>query len=114
MSDDDSSLDEKRVYADREGATTAFVASGAGVDALLVEAAVVVAHTDNRAAESRKRLRWVRPLVAALEPTLAPPDDILVVAEGRPHQDAVIVREEAEFVAYVPPGQGAVRKRLQQ
>jgi len=31
MPDGDSSLDEKRVYADTSGATTAFVASGAGV-----------------------------------------------------------------------------------
>lgn len=31
MSDDDISIDEKRVYADSAGTTTAFVASGAGV-----------------------------------------------------------------------------------
>ena len=38
---DDTSLDEKRVYADREGATTAFVASGAGVARVEVSADIV-------------------------------------------------------------------------
>ena len=41
MSDDDSSLDEKRVYADREGATTAFVAAGAGIARVEVSADIV-------------------------------------------------------------------------
>ncbi|WP_254840058.1 HVO_0234 family beta-propeller protein [Natronomonas marina] len=41
MSDEDISLDEKRVYADREGATTAFLATGAGVARVEVSADIV-------------------------------------------------------------------------
>ncbi len=41
MADDDISLDEKRVYADRTGATTAYVATGAGVARVEVSADIV-------------------------------------------------------------------------
>lgn len=41
MADDDISLDEKRVYADRSGATTAFVATSAGVARVEVSADIV-------------------------------------------------------------------------
>jgi hypothetical protein len=41
MTDEDISIDEKRVYADREGATTAFVATGAGVARVEVSADIV-------------------------------------------------------------------------
>jgi hypothetical protein len=41
MTDEDVSIDEKRVYADREGATTAFVAAGAGVARVEVSADIV-------------------------------------------------------------------------
>lgn len=41
MADDDTSIDEKRVYADREGTTTAYVASGAGVARVEVSADIV-------------------------------------------------------------------------
>lgn len=41
MADDDSSIDEKRVYADRAGTTTAFLATGAGVARVEVSADTV-------------------------------------------------------------------------
>jgi len=41
MTDEDLSIDEKRVYADRGGATTAFVATGAGVARVEVSADIV-------------------------------------------------------------------------
>ena len=53
MSDDDSSLDEKRVYADREGATTAFVASGAGIARIEVSADIVGEFTLQRRCTAR-------------------------------------------------------------
>ena len=53
MSDDDSSLDEKRVYADSEGATTAFVASGAGVARVEVSADIVGEFTLQRRCTAR-------------------------------------------------------------
>lgn len=41
MADDDISIDEKRVYADKAGTTTAFVATGAGVARVEVSAELV-------------------------------------------------------------------------
>lgn len=72
MSDEDISLDEKRVYADRAGTTTAFVASGAGV--------VRVEVSDDIVGEFALERRGAATDLAAADGRLAvaTPEDVLV------------------------------------
>jgi hypothetical protein len=72
MSDEDTSLDEKRVYADRAGTTTAFVASAAGV--------VRVEVSDDIVGEFALERRGPVTDLAAADGHLAvaTPDDVLV------------------------------------
>jgi len=72
MSDEDTSLDEKRVYADRAGTTTAFVATGAGVARVEVSDDIV----GEFALEHRGRATDVA--AASGRFAVATPEDVLV------------------------------------
>jgi hypothetical protein len=76
MSDEDISLDEKRVYADKAGTTTAFVAAGVGVARVEVSADIV--------GEFALEYRGTAVDVAATDGRLAvaTPEDVLVSEGG--------------------------------